>query len=286
MVSIRNDKPNDQDPVNESLDDATDKYSEDEPYEWNPEDFFDNEDDEEELRTPARRPWIRNTIIIGISLLLIGNLIAFLPQIYSLPALRFLNKDTQLSQNEQIQQYKEAVVSVSTGDRKGTGFNIAANGLIITNQHVMADDRAGVIQFPDGSSYSADVIVSDTELDIAILKLQGNEANLPVLPLETEASYEDGELIQVVGNPLSFFRIATEGTILGLTPTENRGLPMLMLQAPIHSGNSGSPVINEHGNVIAVVFATTNMMQGDQSVPVGLAIPIDYVLEYVDLMDF
>ncbi|MGZ9584332.1 S1 family peptidase [Paenibacillus marinisediminis] len=237
-------------------------------------------EEEDELDTPTQRTWITKSILILLAVLLVGNLIAFIPQIYNLPALRFLSKDSQLSQDELIQQYKQAVVAVSAGDRKGTGFNIAANGLIITNQHVMADDQAGTIQFLHGETYLADVIVIDKDLDIAILKIRDNMSNLPALQLETETSYLAGDPVYVIGNPLSFFHIAIEGTLLGLTPTENRELPMLMLQAPIHNGNSGSPVINNKGHVIAVVFATTTTTQGDQSVTVGLAIPIDYLQKY------
>lgn len=231
-----------------------------------------------------KRTWIKKTIIVMLAILLLGNLIAFIPQIYNLLTLRFLKKDAQLSQDEQIQQYKQAVVNVSIGGRKGTGFNIAPNGLIITNQHVLDDDKAGIIQFLNGKTYSADVIVSDSELDISILKIRDNANNLPTLQLETEIAYQEGDPIHVIGNPLAFYRIATEGIVLGLTPLESRQLPMLMIQAPIHNGNSGSPVINNKGNVIAVVYATTITSQGDQSITVGLAIPIDYLEKYEKIM--
>ncbi|MFW5434126.1 S1C family serine protease [Paenibacillus apiarius] len=244
--------------------------------EWNQED-----DSEEDLYTPSRRTWIKKTIAILLAILLFGNLIAFLPQIYNLPALRFLNKDTELSQNEQIQQYKQAVVVINASDRKGTGFNIAANGLIITNQHVMDAEQVGSVRFLHGKSYLADVIVRDTELDVAILKIRDNETDLPALELETETPYQAGSPIHVIGNPLSFYQIAIEGTLIGLTSLDNRELPVLMIQAPIHKGNSGSPVINQNGKVIAVVFAASNMKQGDQSIDIGLAIPIDYLEKYV-----
>lgn len=244
--------------------------------------MYDDEDDE--LNPPPQRTWIKKTIIVMLALLLFGNLIAFIPQIYNLPSLRFLKKDSELSQEEQIQQYKQAVVNVSVGDRKGTGFNISPSGLIITNQHVMDDDKAGLIQFLNGNSYLADVIVSDSEIDIAILKIRDKPTNLPTLQLETETTYQEGDPINVIGNPLAFYRIATDGTVIGLTSSESRELPMLMIQAPIHSGNSGSPVLNNKGNVIAVVFATTTIKQGEQSVTVGLAIPIEYLDKYADVI--
>lgn len=279
VFSIRNDELNDPktsaDPVNDT----------DIPLEWE-EEFWNLEDDneEDELNPPPKRTWIKKTIIIMLAILLLGNLIAFIPQIYNLPTLRFLKKDSQLSQDEQIQQYKQAVVNVSIGGRKGTGFNIAPNGLIITNQHVMDNDKACIIQFFNGKTYLADVIVSDSEIDISILKIRDNANNLPTLQLETEIAYQEGDPIHVIGNPLAFSRIATEGTVLGFTPLESPQLPMLMIQAPIHNGNSGSPVINNKGNVIAVVYATTTTSQGGHSIPVGLAIPIDYLEKYEKIM--
>ncbi|WP_460325430.1 S1C family serine protease [Paenibacillus sp. YSY-4.3] len=279
VFSIRDDELNhpktSADPVNDT----------DVPFEWE-EEFWNPEDEieEDELNHRPKRTWIKKTIMVMLAILLLGNLIAFIPQIYNLLTLRFLKKDAQLSQDEQIQQYKQAVVNVSTGGRKGTGFNIAPYGLIITNQHVMDDDKAGIIQFLNGKTYSADVIVSDSEIDISILKIRDNANNLPTLQLETEIAYQEGDPIHVIGNPLAFYRIATEGTVLGLTPSESRQLPMLMIQAPIHNGNSGSPVINNKGNVIAVVYATTITSQGDQSITVGLAIPIHYLENYEKIM--
>lgn len=279
VFSIRNDELNDPktpaDPVNDT----------DIPVEWE-EEFWNQEDDNEDddLNPPPKRTWIKKTIIVILAIVLLGNLIAFIPQIYNLPTLQFLKKDSQLSQDEQIQQYKQAVVNVSIGDRKGTGFNIAPNGLIITNQHVTDDDKAGIIQFLNGKTYLADVIVSDSEIDISILKIRDKANNLPTLQLETEIAYEEGDPIHVIGNPLGFYRIATEGTVLGLTPSESPQLPMLMIQAPIHNGNSGSPVINKKGEVIAVVYATTTASQGDQSTTVGLAIRIEYLEKYEKIM--
>lgn len=279
VFSIRNDELNDPkipaDPVNDK----------ENPGEWEEEELWNLDDDEDdELNPPPQRTWIKKTILVLLAIILLGNLIAFIPQVYNLPTLRFLKKDSQLSQDEQIQQYKQAVVNVSIGDRKGTGFNIAPNGIIITNQHVMGHDKAGIIQFLNGKTYMADVIVNDIEIDISILKIRDDANNLPTLQLETEIAYEEGDPIHVIGNPLAFYRIATDGTVLGLTPSETPQLPMLMIQAPIHNGNSGSPVINNKGKVIAVVYATTTTSQGDQSTTVGLAIPIEYLEKYEKIM--
>lgn len=243
------------------------------------------EDEEEDLEPAPRRKWMAKSITILLALLLFGNVLAFWPQIYNLPALRFLHADKELSQSEQIQQYKQAVVIVNARDRKGTGFNVAAEGIIITNRHVMAEDKTGTVTFQHNKTYLADVIASDAALDVAVLKLRDNpDDSLPALPLETDSGWREGAQVHIIGNPLSFYHIAIEGKILGLTPLQQRDRPVLMIQAPIHSGNSGSPVLNEQGRVIAVVFATSTVKQGEESgesIEVGLAIPIEDIRPYL-----
>ncbi|RJG16960.1 S1C family serine protease [Paenibacillus thiaminolyticus] len=240
------------------------------------------EDEEEDTEPAPRRKWMAKTITLLLALLLFGNVLAFWPQIYNLPALRFLHTDKELSQSEQIQQYKQAVVIVNARDRKGTGFNVAAEGIIITNRHVMAEDKTGSVTFQNNKTYFADVIASDATLDVAVLKLRDNPEPLPALPLETDSGWREGAQVHIIGNPLSFYHIAIEGSILGLTPLQHRDRPVLMIQAPIHSGNSGSPVLNEQGRVIGVVFATSTVKQGEESIKVGLAIPIEDVRPFLN----
>jgi serine protease Do len=248
--------------------------------------LFDDQDDDadEEPGDKAPRKWIKRTVAALLAIALLGNLLAFWPEIYSLQAIQFLKKNRELSQNGEIQQYKQAIVVVNAKDRKGTGFNIAANGLIITNQHVIEDEKTVIVSFLQGDMYTADVIVSDPSIDIAILKIRNSDTNLPMLEIETEARWQAGSPIYVIGNPLFFNQIANEGTVLGLTPLEDWSLPVLMIQAPIYKGNSGSPVINEQGKVIAVVFATTTINHNNQSQKVGLAIPIDYLQKYIQTL--
>lgn len=252
--------------------------------EFDPEDPSLYEDDDEKSdngEPPVRRTWIRKVVGGLIALVLLGNLIAFLPQIFSLDAIQFLKKDRQLSENEQIEQYKQAIVTVNVDDRKGTGFNIASDGVIITNQHVVGNSKMSVVSFPHGEIYAADVIVTDPKIDFAMLKLRDQKTDLPALDLAAAPQWQAEDTIYVIGNPLFFNQIANVGTILGLTSLQNWEQPVLMLQAPIYKGNSGSPVINEDGKVIAIVFATTQITHNDQKQTVGLAIPIEYIQSYI-----
>ncbi|MFD2115533.1 S1C family serine protease [Paenibacillus yanchengensis] len=176
---------------------------------------------------------------------------------------------------------------MKSGDSKGTGFNITANGLIITNEHVVDEAKQHLVSFANGKTYTAELIASVPELDTALLQLKSKEpiTDLPTLPLDLQFnSMEEASLIAqsvyVVGNPLFFSHIANEGTLIGKTLTNSLESYALVIDAPIYKGNSGSPLINEQGKVIGVVFATTKMTINQKSKNVGLAIPIEQILNH------
>jgi serine protease Do len=228
----------------------------------------------------STRKWIKRVIAGLVAVMLLGNLVAFFPAVFSLQAIQFLKKTRQLSQIEHIQQYKKAVVVVKADDRKGTGFNIAEQGLIITNEHVVGDAKFASINFDEGGIHRAEVIVADPSIDIAILRVLSEEnMSFPTLTLSQEKQWQVGAPIYVIGNPLFFNRIANEGTVWGQTMIESWELPVMTIQTPIYKGNSGSPIIDQDGHVIAVVFATTSIHNNGDKMKVGLAIPIHYLFE-------
>lgn len=250
----------------------------DHPYEDEEWDFdAEDEDAEDDDGGPpaGRRKWIRNTIIFVLVGALVGNILAFWPQIYNLKTLPLLFKSQELSSQAEIQSYKEAVVLVSTNNGKGTGFHVDG-GYIVTNYHVIDDNDYMIVKFPEHSeSFKAELTVSDPDLDIAILKADIGDQQLPFIEIERgNKQWEPDEHIYVIGNPLYFTQIAIEGHIIGLVPIQGRHRPVMALDAPVYSGNSGSPVINEQGKAIGVVYATAGIQHQDQMIEAGLAVPI------------
>ncbi|WP_209122191.1 S1C family serine protease [Alkalihalobacillus sp. BA299] len=247
-----------------------------------PEDFlFDEEDEDSEgvEKQKRRKAFMIKTGAIVISFFLVINVLGVWFNMFSLDALQFLRKSNELSEQEDIQLYKEAVVTIQADHAKGTGFAVSPDGLIITNHHVIDGKGKFIVSFPNGDLYEGTVIDSNEELDLAFVHVSAND--VPYLTLE-DKSGKIGDEIYVIGNPLMHSQIVTNGQII---ENEDR-LQVLKISAPIYSGNSGSPVINENGKVIGVVYARTVPSLLDEESSVGLAVPIQYVNEELERLVF
>jgi serine protease Do len=247
-----------------------------------------SEEDEAEERAyferKARmRKRMKNAIVICVILALLVNVLSFWPMLYNAQAIRFLAVSRELSRDEAVSQYKQAVVNVTTESGRGTGFLISADGYIVTNDHVVGGKKEVFVRFSKGTSHVARVVASDADLDLAVLKVElSGEDDRYALPVERERSWKTGTPVYVIGNPLLFDRIANKGAVIGEVPVQGLSVPAMALDAPIYKGNSGSPVIDEQGKVIAVVFATTRIELEGQSRTVGLAVPASGLLAMLD----
>ncbi|WP_332648948.1 S1C family serine protease [Lysinibacillus sp. 54212] len=221
-----------------------------------------------------KRRTVRVTVWI-IALVLLFNTFGLIFQIYSIPAIEFLKISSKLSLQEDIQTYKKAVVEISTHDSKGTGFAISEDGYILTNEHVIDDATRLTVVFPDHGIYEAEIIESFPSIDLAVLKVEGEE--LPYLKLADSYSSTAQEQVTFIGNPLYFTGIANEGTILESIQLEDWNEPVMMMKAPVYKGNSGSPVIASDGSVLGIVFAT---LKNEEHGKVGLFVPVEYFHQY------
>jgi len=241
-------------------------------------DLIDQEEQEWEEMREKRSRWKKRitrwvTVLIAMALFL--NVLSFWPAIIQWNAVEFLRTSYRLYQNEEINQKKQAVVSVVGLDRKGTGFTIDSSGIVVTNYHVIENAEGLYLHFADGSTHVPKVQTVIPELDLAILKADGE--GFATLTPNYNYSWKKGERVYFIGNPLGFPLIANEGEVLGLVNVQGITKPVLMINAPIYKGNSGSPVFNQAGEVIAVIFATIDQPGLEETV--GLAIPIKYLRE-------
>ncbi|NOY35672.1 MAG: PDZ domain-containing protein [bacterium] len=166
----------------------------------------------------------------------------------------------------------------------GTGFFVSADGLILTNKHVVADTEAEYsVIMNDGRKLDAEVLARDPFLDIAILKVkpaEGKTANFKFLPLGDANSLKVGQTVIAIGNALGEFQnTVSVGIISGLhrKVTASGGLSgpedlqeLIQTDASINPGNSGGPLLNLHGKVIGMNTAMARAAEN-----VGFALPIN-----------
>jgi serine protease Do len=156
----------------------------------------------------------------------------------------------------------------------GTGFVIREDGLIITNNHVIAGADKVQVQFEEkGKTYEAKIIGGDDRTDIALLKIEAHQ-KFPTLKLGNSSEVQVGEWVAAFGNPFGNGHTMTKGIISakGRDLSEINKFPLLQTDAPINPGNSGGPLVNLKGEVIGVNSAIDARAQG-----IGFAIPIDGV---------
>ncbi|MBV2169576.1 MAG: trypsin-like peptidase domain-containing protein [Bdellovibrio sp.] len=157
----------------------------------------------------------------------------------------------------------------------GTGFIIREDGLIITNNHVIAGADIINVQLSENSKdiYEATLIGSDERTDIALIKI-APKGKLPVAVLGSSKDLEVGEWVAAFGNPFGHGHSMTKGIVSskGRDITEINKIPLIQTDASINPGNSGGPLVNTKGQVIGVNSAIDARAQG-----IGFAIPIDEV---------
>lgn len=211
---------------------------------------------------------------------------------FVLPALDFVFESATYSKNPDLMRLSQAVVrvnvvfqdddafgsSVSAGQRTGTGFNIDPTGLIVTNHHVVSGATAITVEFPDGPVYPAANWRSLPDLDLAVIEL-GFE-NLPALQWVPNARPSAGERVTVIGHPLGMQSIITRGTVASYLRL-GMPAPVMVLTNTIHAGNSGSPVINDAEQVVAVVFGSLRYDTGEGPGTRGLAVPLQEAADFI-----
>ncbi|MDD2822782.1 MAG: trypsin-like peptidase domain-containing protein [Candidatus Daviesbacteria bacterium] len=168
----------------------------------------------------------------------------------------------------------------------GSGFFVSPDGLIVTNRHVVADDQASyTVLTNDGKKYDAEVLAKDTALDIAILKIKGN--NFSYLSFGNSDLLKPGQTVIAIGNALAEFRNSVSvGVISGLsrsiTAGDFSGRPeqlenIIQTDAAINLGNSGGPLLDLSGHVIGVNTAIEQTAQN-----IAFALPSNNVKYIVD----
>jgi serine protease Do len=153
----------------------------------------------------------------------------------------------------------------------GTGFIIDAEGHILTNQHVIDGADRLAVKLTDGRSFRAEVVGSDPDSDIALIKVEADKP-LPHASLGDSDRLRVGEWVCAIGNPLAYEHTVTVGVVsfIGRKLFDSTLDNYIQTDAAISFGNSGGPLINARGQVIGINSAVSR-----QSSNIGFAIPIN-----------
>ena len=164
----------------------------------------------------------------------------------------------------------------------GSGVILSADGYVVSNYHVVGGATDIRVVLNDGREISGNVILSDQESDLAVLKLNSDEV-LPYLELRKSDTVEVGELVLAIGNPFGVGQTVTNGIISGLARTGiASGLAkgyFLQTDAPINPGNSGGALIDISGALIGVNTSILSRSGGSNGI--GFAIPADLVGQFL-----
>jgi S1-C subfamily serine protease len=179
---------------------------------------------------------------------------------------------------------------------QGSGFVIDLDGHIVTNQHVIDGANEIEINFPSGLKAWAELVGSDTDSDLAVLKVNVSEEDLVPLPLGDSDQIKVGDFVVAIGNPFGLSGTMTIGIISALERTlQSQHLApgggiftsgdIIQTDAAINPGNSGGPLINLRGEVIGVnqAIRTESFSILGQSINSGVsfAIPVNTVRQVV-----
>jgi len=162
----------------------------------------------------------------------------------------------------------------------GSGFIVGADGIIMTNAHVVKDASEVTVKLTDRREYRAKVLGSDPKTDIAILKIDAR--NLPVVTLGSTKNLEVGEWVLAIGSPFGFDNTVTAGVVSakGRSLPDDSAVPFIQTDVAVNPGNSGGPLFNARGEVVGInsqIYSRSGGYQG-----VSFAIPVDVAIRVKD----
>ena len=180
--------------------------------------------------------------------------------------------------------FGQSVQSASSG----SGFIITQDGYIVTNHHVVSGASSVTVTLHDGREYPATVVGSDSDYDVAVLKI--NATDLQPVTLGNSSNVNVGDSVLAIGNPLGELTFSMSQGIVSCCDRAINvdGTPFNMIQvdASINPGNSGGPLMNLYGEVVGIVSAKYSSYSDTTVEGLGFAIPIGDVQAIItDIME-
>ena len=171
----------------------------------------------------------------------------------------------------------------AVGVTGGSGFIVSPEGLIVTNAHVVANQRNCTVRLADGREMSGIIEAVDERTDLATVRVKGN--NLPIIRLGSSSSCRPGEWIVALGSPLQLANSITHGIISSVARRSDEigqwtNMSYIQTDAAINQGNSGGPLVNLNGEAVGV-----NSMKLQGAEGISFAIPVDYVKQFLQKVE-
>jgi len=185
--------------------------------------------------------------------------------------------------SQAFRQIDPAVVTITAGEKSGSGFIVSADGHVVTNRHVVAAGRSYEVVFATGARQRATLVGADADSDLAVIKVSELPERIEPLPLADAEGLQVGQFAVAIGSPFGVEGSMSLGIVSGLgrslrsqratTAGSTYSLPqVIQTDAPINPGNSGGPLLNLDGEVIGVNAAIASATGTNSGV--GFSIPV------------
>ncbi|MGQ4272716.1 Do family serine endopeptidase [Terrihabitans sp. B22-R8] len=165
----------------------------------------------------------------------------------------------------------------------GSGVLVDPAGLIVTNNHVIDGMTDVRVSLADQREFDVDVVLTDAQSDIAVLRIREGKGGFPVLPLAENDDIEVGDMVLAVGNPFGLGQTVTQGILSAVRRVQNEGgAPSVYLQtdAAINQGNSGGALVDMRGQLVGINTAIFSKSGGSDGI--GFAVPTSIVRLVID----
>jgi len=175
-----------------------------------------------------------------------------------------------------VRQTLPTVVGITHRGGSGSGVIVRADGIIVTNAHVVGNARTVEVSLAGGQRMTGTVLGRDTFLDIAVVRVTGR--TLPAAAIGDADRLQVGQSAIAIGNPLGLERTVTTG-VISATNRSPRGIELgglIQTDAAINPGNSGGPLLDSQGRVVGI---NTAIYQGTTGL--GFAVPINLANDVV-----
>ncbi|MGY8564955.1 DegQ family serine endoprotease [Paracidovorax citrulli] len=168
------------------------------------------------------------------------------------------------------------------GRGMGSGFIISPDGYVLTNHHVVADAGEVKVKLGDRREFTAKVVGSDQQYDVALLKIDAK--NLPTVRVGDSNTLKPGQWVVAIGSPFGLDHSVTAGVVSAVGRStggqDQRYVPFIQTDVAINQGNSGGPLLNTRGEVVGInsqIFSASGGYMG-----ISFAIPIDLAMGAVE----